>query len=210
MQRTRFVPYLLTAVVGILAAGGGMWLAKSLFRGSTQAPTTATVVQPPRALPAFELVSDVGAQFTHDDLVGKWSLVFFGFTHCPAICPNTLTVLQQTKTALDDLPASQQPQIVFVSVDPERDTPAKMHEYVQFFGPTLRGVTGTQAGIDTLARALGVPFNRVDLPNGDYTMDHYTGIFLLNPHGEFNALFSAPQTAQGIAADYRVIVKAST
>src|SRR5690606_14968452 len=122
-----------------------------------------------------------GAAFTRANLEGRWSLVFFGFTHCPAICPNTLAVMQQTKTALETLPLELQPQLVFVSVDPERDTPEKMHEYVRFFGPTLRGVTGAPERIAALTDALGVPVQRVPLPDGGYTVDHSAAIFLVNP-----------------------------
>lgn len=211
MQRTRPLSILLTTIVGILAALGGVWLSHIVFQ-KPSAPVTpnATVLQPARPLPAFDLISDAGKPFTREDLQGRWSLVFFGFTHCPAICPNTLTLLQQTKTALEDLQPAQQPQLVFISVDPERDTPAAMHEYVRFFGPTLRGVTGAPDAIAALTQALGVPVSRVELPGGDYTVDHSAAIFLVNPRGEFNALFSSPKTTQDIASDYRIIVKAAS
>jgi protein SCO1 len=201
----------LTVVVGILAASAGVWLARSVFTGPAVAtPTSATVIQPARALPAFDLLSDAGKQFTRADLEGRWSLVFFGFTHCPAICPNTLTMLQQARGLLADLPQEQQPELVFVSVDPERDRPAQLSEYVRFFGPTLKGVTGQSDRIAALTQSLGVPVSRVDLPDGTYTVDHSAAIFLINPRGEFNALFSSPQTAQGLANDYRIIVQAAT
>ncbi len=211
MQRTRPLSILLTTIVGILAALGGLWLSHLVFdQKAAPSTTNATVLQPTRPLPAFDLVDDEGKPFSRADLRGHWSLVFFGFTHCPAICPNTLTLLQQTKTALADLPAKQQPQVVLISVDPERDTPAKMREYVRFFGPTLRGVTGDAERIAALTQALGVPVSRVELPNGDYTVDHSAAIFLVNPRGEFNALFSSPKSSQDIAGDYRIIVKAAS
>ncbi len=211
MKRTRLLSVTITVIVGILAASAGVWLAQRVFQQpSVPATANATVIQPARALPTFDLLDDAGQAFTRANLEGRWSLVFFGFTHCPAICPNTLAMLQQTQTALATLPQALQPQLVFVSVDPERDTPAKMHDYVRFFGPTLRGVTGAPDRIEALTDALGVPVNRVPLPDGDYTVDHSTAIFLVNPHGEFNALFSAPQTAQSIASDYRIIVQAAS
>jgi protein SCO1/2 len=211
MKRTRLLSIALTIVVAILAAGGGVWLAHNVFR-QPSVPTTAnaTVIRPARALPDFELLDDSGRAFTRANLEGRWSLVFFGFTHCPAICPNTLTVLQQTRTALETLPPELQPQLVFVSVDPERDTPEKIHDYVRFFGPALKGVTGAPERIAALTDALGVPVSRVPLPDGGYTVDHSAAIFLVNPRGEFNALFSPPQTAQSIASDYRLIVQAAT
>ena len=85
-----------------------------------------------------------------------------------------------------------------------------MREYVRFFGPTLRGVTGDAERIAALTQALGVPVSRVELPNGDYTVDHSAAIFLVNPRGEFNALFSSPKSSQDIAGDYRIIVKAAS
>ena len=211
MNRTRISSLSLTIVVGILAASAGVWLARSVLQGPAPAATaSATVLQPPRPLPAFDLLNETGAQFTRANLEGRWSLVFFGFTHCPAICPNTLTMLQQTKGLLADLPQDLQPQLVFVSVDPERDTPQQMAEYVRFFGPTLRGVTGPPDRISALTEALGVPVSRTSLPNGDYTVDHSAAIFVINPRGEFNALFTPTQTAQSIASDYRIIVRAAS
>jgi protein SCO1 len=211
MQRTRFLSIAPTIVIGILAAAAGVWLSRSFIaRDATPVTQQATVVQPARPLPDLDLIDGTGARFTRANLEGRWSLLFFGFTHCPAICPNTLTLLQQANGLLADLPSELRPQLVFVSVDPERDTPAQMAEYVRFFGSGLRGVTGQPDRIAALTQALGIPVSRVDLPEGGYTVDHSAAILLVNPRGEFNALFSAPQTAAGLASDYRIIVEAST
>lgn len=211
MNRNRLVSISLTIVVGILAASAGVWLARSVLKGP-RAPiaASATVIQPARPLPSFDLLNEAGTPFTRANLEGHWSLVFFGFTHCPAICPTTLAMLQQTQQLLTDLPFGLQPQLVFISVDPERDTPAQIAQYVHFFGPTLRGVTGSPQRIDALTQALGVPVSRTTLPDGGYTVDHSAAIFVINPRGEFNALFSPPHTARGIAGDYRILVQAAT
>lgn len=201
----------IAAVVAIVAIASGMLLARSVLnpRGGAQLGLTqATALEPARALPAFDLLDQGGAAFDVARLQNRWSLLFFGFTHCPDVCPTTLGVLAQTEKLLADLPEAQRPQIVLVSVDPKRDTPEQLASYVKFFSPSFTGVTGTQADIDAFTRALGVPVATSPLPNGDYTVDHSAALFLVNPSGQLRALFSGPHTAAVIADDYRRIVEA--
>ncbi|HSN71827.1 MAG TPA: SCO family protein, partial [Steroidobacteraceae bacterium] len=134
-----------------------------------------------------------------------WHLVFFGFTNCPDVCPNTLTILARVEKALADLPESQQPGVVLVSVDPTRDTPEQLGPYVRFFGERFVGITGTEENIAALTSALGVPVAKVDLEGG-YTMDHGAGIFVLDPEVRVRAFFSTPHEVATIASDYRRIV----
>ncbi len=138
----------------------------------------------------------------------RWSLLFFGFTHCPDVCPTTLGMLAQTEKALANLPDERRPQIVLISVDPQRDTPQQLASYVKFFSPSFTGVTGTQDAIDDFARALGVPVAISPTDNGDYTVDHSAAIFLVDPDGAMRALFSTPHSPAIIADDYRRIVDA--
>ncbi|HMN45677.1 MAG TPA: SCO family protein [Povalibacter sp.] len=201
----------IAAVVAIVAIASGMLLARSVLnpRGGAQLGLAqATALEPARALPTFKLIDQSGGAFDAARLQNRWSLLFFGFTHCPDVCPTTLGVLAQTEKLLADLPESRRPQIVLVSVDPKRDTPEQLASYVKFFSPSFTGVTGTQDDIDAFTRALGVPVATSPLPNGDYTVDHSAALFLVNPAGQLRALFSGPHTAAVIADDYRRIVEA--
>jgi protein SCO1/2 len=117
-------------------------------------------------------------------------------------------VLAQVEKRLQDLPESQRPQVMMVSVDPRRDTPEHLKKYVTFFSPTFRGVTGTSENIATFTRAMGIPVAIQTLGNGAYTVDHSAAIFLIDPAGALHALFSTPHDAAKIAADLRRIVTA--
>ncbi len=199
------------AVVAIVAVAGGMLLARALFtsQGSTQlALAKATLLTPPRPLPEFELVDQDGSPFTQAQLRGHWSVLFFGFTHCPDVCPTTLGVLAKARQELSDLPDELQPHVVLVSVDPKRDTPQQLASYVKFFDSSFTGVTGTERSIDEFTRAIGVPVAITPTQNGDYSVDHSAALFLIDPQGNMRALFSTPHVVSVIADDYRRIVKA--
>ncbi len=199
------------AVVAIVAVASGMLLARALFtsQGSTQlALAKATLLTPPRPLPEFELIDQDGSPFTQAQLRGHWSVLFFGFTHCPDVCPTTLGVLAKARQELSDLPDELQPHVVLVSVDPKRDTPQQLASYVKFFDSSFTGVTGTERSIDEFTRAIGVPVAITPTQNGDYSVDHSAALFLIDPQGNMRALFSTPHVVSVIADDYRRIVKA--
>lgn len=203
--------FLIAAAVGIVAIAGGMLLARSLMEvgsGAQPAVVKATVLTPARPLPEIALIDQAGAEFDGSRLKNRWSLLFFGFTRCPDVCPTTLGMLAQVAKSLADLPPGERPQIVLVSVDPQRDTPQQLAAYVRFFDPSFTGVTGTQHAIDSFTRALGVPVAISKTGNGDYTVDHSAAIFLIDPQGALRALFSTPHESAVIAADYRRIVAA--
>lgn len=209
MSRIRSIA--LATVVAIVAIAGGVLLARAMLGDNATVQlelAKATLLDPPRALPEFTLTDHTGANFAAAQLKDHWSLLFFGFTHCPDVCPTTLGMLAQTEKALADLPAEQRPQIVLVSVDPQRDTPEQLASYVRFFSPSFTGVTGSQEAIDKFTRALGVPVAISPLANGGYSVDHSAAIFLIDPSGALRALFSTPHSPAIIAADYRRIVDA--
>lgn len=209
MSRQRSI--ITTAVVAIAAIAAGMLLARAIFdRGRTAdlGLAKATLVTPARPLPAFALTDQDGASFEAARLKGHWTLMFFGFTHCPDVCPTTLGMLAQVEKQLAATAPAASPQVVLVSVDPQRDTPAQLKSYVKFFSPTFTGVTGSVPAINDFTRALGVPTATTQLGNGNYTVDHSAVIFLLDPNGSMRAVFSTPYLADVIAADYRRIVSA--
>lgn len=203
---SRFQSLALAIVVGIVAGAAGMLLSRQLAPGSATALASGTLLEPARPLPAMDLLDQRGAAFGPERWRGRWSLMFFGFTSCPDICPATLGVLAQVEKLVADLPPQKRPQIVLVSVDPQRDTPRQLAAYVKFFSPSFTGVTGTQEAIDEFARQMGAPVAITKLDGGGYTVDHSAAIFLINPAGELRALFSTPHMPKLIADDYRVVV----
>jgi protein SCO1/2 len=163
-------------LVAALCAGlAGFWLARQLDRGAPQL-ASGTWLPQSKAVSEFELTDSSGRPFTRRDLAGAPTLVFFGFTHCPDVCPTTLLKLARVRrrAAIAGL------RVVFISVDPRRDTPSVLGAYVHAFDPQFQGLTGDPRTIAGLAANFGVAVNRVELPGGDYTMDHSAVVFLLD------------------------------
>ncbi len=192
----------------ILAFAAGLIAARLLAPSRVEPPATerATVLPQPRPLPALDLIDQDGRPLAADFFGGGWTLVFFGFTQCPDICPTTLATLAQAVRQLQDLPESERPRVLLVSVDPERDTPERLAPYVRFFDPSFLAATGSPAAIAEAATAFGIPYAKVELPDGGYTMDHGSGIFVVGPEGGVDAFLSAPHDAGIIARDFRSIV----
>jgi protein SCO1/2 len=199
-----------TAVIGasMLAGAGAAWLAT---RGH-DAPASlehATRFDAPRPLPAFSLVDQAGASLGPDRLRGHWTFLFFGFVNCPDICPTTLATLAAARSALADLPAGEQPAVLFVSVDPGRDTPELLGRYVAHFDPAFVGATGTAEAIAALTKALGIAvIIGPPAADGSYAVDHSAAIYLVDPEARTAALFGAPHDAGAIARDFRRIALA--
>jgi len=194
-----------------------------------------TPESPASAAPAAGFVDQDRRAFGLDRLEGRWSLMFFGFTNCPDICPMTLGTLAQAEKQLEDLPQAQRPQVILVSVDARRDTPERLASYVRFFGPSFTGITAPQETVENFARQMGVVVAITPIapsatqasttqdseiqdgqmqPEGEpghsdnYTVDHSASIFLIDPRGAMRALFSPSHTAEAIAADYRRVIAA--
>lgn len=175
MPRHRLV-LILACVVGLAVAVGLAWNV-GVFRSEP-----AIKVGGP-----FELVDQNGAPTTEKALKGKWSAVFFGFTYCPDVCPGTL---QGLAAATDQLgPKAKDLQIVFISIDPARDTVKQMKAYLSapYVPKATLGLTGTQAQVDAAAKAYRVYYAKVGDGQG-YTMDHSTAIYLMDPKGRFKTV----------------------
>lgn len=200
------------AAVLLLAALAGLWLG---LRGIAPAPpaapalATGTWLAPPKPLPAANLLDESGRPFSPGDVAGRWTFLFFGFTHCPEACPTTLSLLGTVRRdlAAQGVPPGEIPEVLLVSVDPERDTPEVLGRYLAGFGPGFRGATGNPESVRAFATALGVPYRKVGMEGSDdYMMDHSTAILLLDPQGRLAAVFQAPQTLAGLAGDYRRVL----
>ena len=165
----------------------------------------AFVFEQSRVLKPFELLNHRGQPFTPESLVGGWTLIFFGFTHCPDICPTTMALLNQVYGQLPESDRADT-RVVLVTVDPVRDTPAKLAEYVPYFNSEFLGVTGEYLDIHRLATGLNTPFRKVLIDDGpDYTMDHGASIALINPRGEYHGFFKAPHDLGKLKLTYRSI-----
>lgn len=193
----------LIVIVLAIAAVAGAWLARvSLESPAPPELSTGTRISPAREIEAFSLTSHLGQPFERQALTGHWTLMFFGFTHCPAVCPATLATLVDARRRLDQLDAGELPQIVLVSVDPERDTPATLAAYVAQFDPSVTGVTGSIAAIDAFAARMGVAHQKIPMNDGDYMVDHSAFVLLLDPQARQAAVFTPPHSAERLAADY--------
>lgn len=151
----------------------------------------AMMLETPRIFSDFELIDQRGETFAKADLTGKWTLIFFGFTHCPDICPATMAMLNKVIQPLTDK-EKQNIQVVLLSVDPERDTPQKLADYVTYFNPGFTGLTGDPYQILSLTAQLGVVYTKVPLDEGDYTVDHSGNIVVINPMGDYHGFFRPP------------------
>jgi protein SCO1/2 len=149
----------------------------------------------------FNLTDQDGQPFSDKDLKGKSFLVFFGFTHCPDVCPTTLFEISEVLRKLG--PEADHTAALFISVDPERDTPAAMKDYLANFDPHLRGLTGDAAALDAVAKAYRVYYKKVALEGGDYTMDHTAIVYLMDKEGRFVAPVNMRRTTDLVAADLR-------
>ena len=184
----------------VLLAGATVWV--SSIRQNLPAPAVATLLPEPLSLPAVQLTDQHGLDFSTRELEGAFSLMFFGFTHCPDICPITLQTLASVEAQLR-AKGLDTPQVVFVSVDPDRDTPAQIKRYLENFNSGFVGITGSQRALQPLIAALGVTVQRHDYPGeAAYNVTHNSTVYLIGPQAELVALFSAPHDAAVIATDY--------
>ena len=165
----------------------------------------------PNYINPFQLKSTKAKNFTDQDLKGHWTLMFFGFTHCPDVCPTTLAMLN---TTLEDFkkasPKQKLPDVVFVSVDPARDTIDVMRKYVNYFNPNFMGATGSDEALKGLTRQMGVVYDKIELDDNpkNYAMEHSTSIILVNPRGAIQAIFTAPHDAATLAEELTAVYEA--
>ena len=160
------------------------------------------VFETPRDLGEFALVDHHGEAFDPASLEGQWSLVFFGFTHCPDICPTTMSFLNQFVTSLEGTEA-EDTQVVMVSVDPARDTVEQLAAYVPYFNPKFTGVTGDFLDIHRFATALNTPFRKVPGEGDDYQVEHSANVALINPRGDYHGFFKSPLDLAKMKVTYR-------
>ena len=185
----------LATVIGVLAAKR---------QQADTAPAIPGLLWPePKTLGPFSLIDHNNTPFTLADLHGKWSLLFFGFTHCPDVCPLALAVMSKVQQELEQ---TRDVQFVFVTVDPERDTAARMQQYLASFNPAFIGLGGSVEQISVLTRQIGLAYFLDKTESEEnYLVDHGASLFLVDPQGRLTGIFSAPQAARDVADRYRRI-----
>ena len=183
-------------------------LAPAVLSNAQLAENGLFVYDIPRQVAAFALTDHNGVPFTEARLKGKWSLLFFGYTFCPDICPITLATIRQFEGLLQDTEAAEQSQVAMISVDPQRDTAEKLAAYMGYFSPDYIGVTGQYIDIFNLGRQLNVAFGYQPTENGEYLVSHSGEILLINPNGEFHGFFKLPHDPGKMAGNFRSVLAA--
>jgi protein SCO1/2 len=189
MSRRFFLPFMIL-VLGLAGLG-----VASFMIVSRQQDAQGSAIGGP-----FQLTSMDGGEITDTDFKGHPFLVFFGYTHCPDICPTELFQISQILKARGN---DQQIKALFITVDPERDTPAVMKDYLASFDPRITGVTGDEASIAAAEKAYRVYAKKVPIEGGSYTMDHTAIVYLMNKDGRFVAPFNMKRRPEEAAADLK-------
>lgn len=204
----------LVILVLALAAGLGLLAAQRFFAAPAAAgPALRTVklFPQPRELPAFSLQQSDGTQLVPGELKGHWTLVFLGFTYCPDVCPTTLTELAQAQNQWQSLPEPTRPRVLFVSVDPERDSPDRIGEYAHAFHRDTLAATADLPALEAFARALSLVFAKAPAaagaPADQYSVDHSAAIAVLDAQGRMAGVIQPPLQPQAIAADLAALTQ---
>jgi len=201
---------IMMTTVALAAMLAGVWLAASDRENDSRAmllpDRVMTLFPDPKPLTAFALTDHQNRVFDLSRLKGKWSFLFFGFTHCPDICPTTLAVLARARDNIaKSMVGAENIQFVFISVDPNRDTASKLRQYVDYFDSSFIGVTGDNAQIGILAGQLGAAYQVAIAPGMEnYPVTHTTAVFLVDPRARYYAVFTPPHDAETISKRFKV------
>jgi len=201
MTRTQITVFVLVALVALVL---GLTVNKVLNSKGQGDPTVlldAGIVLLPqsRSLPALELLDQNGQVVQTDQLKGQWSLLFFGYTYCPDICPATLAQLRQLQGQLPE-ETRERLRMVLVSVDPKRDTPEQLKKYLNYFDAGFVGLTGEEAKLQKFANAVSIPYIPADTSQDNYTVDHSGNLVIIDPDGRQRGFIRAPLNNAKLAA----------
>ena len=199
---------LFIALVALAALLVSLIVARGLLEESVELQA-ASIYPETRTLAPFNLEDATGSAFTEDDLQGRLSLLFFGFTNCPDICPDTLGTLAKSMEKLETMRVSSMPRIVFISVDPQRDAGLTMQDYVEYFNPEFLAVTGDDRALADLTGQVGAMYVRHSPDeSGYYAVDHSSMIVIVDPQGRMIGRFPPASDADAIAADLFALIRA--
>lgn len=207
MERSRF--FIILGMLAVLVTGGISLsqLAQEKPLPPPPAELNAVLLPEYRQVTPFQLTDGNEQPFELSRLEGKWSFLFFGYTHCPDICPTTLAMLRLVAKGLQQTPAYyQDSQFFFISVDPKRDKPANLKQFVSYFHPDFKTATGKKSEIDNLAKQLGAVYMfDGDINSDDYIVNHSATVVLIDPQGRWVARFNPPHKASEIAEQFRQV-----
>jgi len=197
-------------LVAVLSAAAGVAVWKATKTTGPAEQATLLVLSEPREIPEFSLLDQFETEFGKSRLTGRWSLLFFGFTHCPDICPGTLYDLHKLNTELGGPESYETPyQVVFFSVDPERDTPEQLKDYTAYFDPDFVAVTGPHSELQPLTIKLGIAYRIEEHESGAemYNVDHSASILLVDPSGRLYGVFPSPHDVPAMAQELRRLIE---
>jgi protein SCO1/2 len=208
MSRTQTTVFVLVAIVALVLGLTGNKVLTSKGQGDPTALLDAGIVLLPqsRSLPALSLIDQDGQVVAVDQLKDHWSLLFFGYTFCPDICPATLAQLRQLQGQLPPETLAKL-RIVLVTVDPNRDTPEQLKKYLDYFDAGFIGWTGEQSIIHKLANSVSIPFIPADTSQENYTVDHSGNLVLIGPDGKQRGFIRAPINNAKLAAQLPGLLK---
>jgi len=194
---------LILAISAVAAATAGIWLGNTTSNDLIKPEAIQGAIYPKaKRINDFELVNQLSQKVTKADFLYHWSLIFVGYTHCPDVCPTTMAVMNQVSKYMQNEQV-QPPRIIFLSIDPERDTVDVLKPYVSYFNQDFTGLTGPLDEITRLSQQLNAVFRKAPGASGkltktDYLMDHSSALMLINPDGNLQSILTAPHTPGNI------------
>jgi protein SCO1/2 len=205
---------LITIIVGLIIlmmATAVYTITRHNYAAGQHVKVDGLYITPAQEIKDFALTDTSESPYGKQNLRGHWTMMFFGFTNCGMVCPLTMTALKQMYATLEkDLPAAELPDIVMVSVDPERDSLDRMKEYVTEFNPRFRGARAEMPEIEALEKQLHLVSIKLKADGqgpGHYTINHSAEIMVFNPDGKLQAFLAYPHVAEQMADDYRTIIR---
>ncbi|MBZ0222223.1 MAG: SCO family protein [Dokdonella sp.] len=197
-------------LIAALAAALGLWLGMRLFAPAPMPqlpPLQSGMLFPhPRSVPTFELARSDGGKLTEAELLSHWTLVFFGYTHCPDVCPTTIAAFAQAWKKLEPAERARL-RFVFISVDPARDTPEHLGQYIRYFDKEFIAATGSDDVLTPLTRALGLLYSRGTAADGNYLVDHSASVVMIDPLGREVGLLRPPFETPKLLADLQALAR---
>ncbi|MDX1654948.1 MAG: SCO family protein [Candidatus Competibacteraceae bacterium] len=188
-----------------LALAVGLWAGLYLTARLNPPPlelASGVVLDPPRRVEAFELIDQDGRSFGPERLAGQWDFIYFGYTYCPDVCPTSLADLAALERRLESQGLAEATAYLLISVDPQRDTPERLGEYVRYFHPQFQGATGSRQTLDRLTRQMGVAYRIPKSQDGeDYMVDHSSAVLVVDPQARLRAIFTS-HDPQAMATDF--------
>lgn len=202
-MKKSLIPKILTVTVCIAAVAIGFLLNTKSQSNAARPEISGFAFPEPVALAGVELIDEDEETLTEASFSGDWTFIYIGYTFCPDACPISLNILSQMVANLDEQNANDNVKALLVSVDPERDSPERLKEYVKYFDKNFIGATGTESNLASFARQVSAVYSLPeDRTSKDYLVDHSSSIILINPNAEVHAIFTPPQKADMLAADY--------